>query len=171
MSIKQLTSKEYFKTMQNIYFALIGAQVFFCILSLFLHYVSKSDSGQQELRDIFIYIVPLIVFGGSFISYYVFRSMLSASKSMKALTDKMIGYRYALIIRYAFLEGPSFFAIIVYFLTGDWLFLTMSALIILLFLTIKPTPEKAVKDLQLDFNDHQSIYDPNKVIAFMESGK
>jgi hypothetical protein len=170
MSIKQLTSKEYFKTMQTIYFAFIAVQVFFCVVLLFLYLIGKYDSESKSLRDIFIFIVPLFVVGGIFGSNALFSSMLKASKSMQALTDKMNGYRYALILRYAFLEGPSLFAIVVYFLTGDLLFLAMSALIILIFLTIKPTPDRAVKDLELNLDDHQAICDPNKIIAQIETG-
>jgi len=167
MNTKRLTSKEYFQTLQIIHLALLAGPVFFGVVTFVLNRSGKLNSGSNELRDIFIYIVPLFVIGGIFIGHSLFNSMLRTAKSLGNLSDKMNGYRSALIIRYAFLEGPAYFAIVVYFLTGDLLFLAMAGLIILIFLTIKPTPGKASKDLNLNLNDKQSIDDPNKVIAEM----
>ena len=68
------------------------------------------------------------------------------------------------MVRYALLEGPSIFAIVVYLVTGDTVFILLAAFIVLYFLTIRPNKEKAVSDLDLDTNEEQILYDPNKEI-------
>jgi len=69
------------------------------------------------------------------------------------------------VIRYAFLQAPTFFSLVVYVLTGGVLFLGLAGVIVVIFLTIKPTIERAAKDLDLNLNDKQAINDPNRIIA------
>lgn len=45
------------------------------------------------------------------------------------------------------------------------LFLVMAGLIIVVFLTISPTSERAAKDLELNPDDKMAINDPNRMIA------
>ena len=80
------------------------------------------------------------------------------------LSEKLIDYRSALIVRYALLEGPSFFAIVVYMFTGELMFLGMAVLIILIFLFISPSVEKAGNDLELGQKEKQMLADPNSVV-------
>jgi len=170
MSTKQQTSKEYFRELQVIYYALIAGQVIFGIVAHCLNQYGSFNSDVQIVGNIF-YIVPLFVFGGSYVSNMVFRKMMSATKSIGILTEKMNAYRSALIVRYSLLEGPSFFSIIAYYLTGHLLFLALSGLIIVFFLTIIPTTERAATDLELNLNDKQIINNPSRLIAEIENKK
>lgn len=165
METRQQTSKEYFKTLQIIYFALIAGQVIFGLVTLYLHQIIGLDTGLQNLRSIFLYIVPIFIIGGYLGSRILFKSNLKTVISKSSLVEKMSDYRAALVLRYALLEGPSFFAMVVYLLTDDVLFLVMAGLIIVLFFTMKPTKEHAVTDLELNPAEEQSILDPDKVIA------
>lgn len=163
METKTMTSKEYFKAIQIVYYGLIAGLVLFAGISFYLHQLGNYP-GSAELKDIFIYIVPLFVIGGMVGSNIIFKSRLKEPKKMTKLPDKMAYYRSALIVRYALLEGSAFFAIVVHLITGDLLFLGMAGLIILNLIIIKPTIEKAVNDLELDPNDRNSIYNPNTII-------
>jgi len=165
------TSKEYFKAMQIVYYALIAGQVLFALLSFYLIRTGSFDGEQSELRNIFIYIVPVFVVGGLFGSNIMFKKALAEAKRKPRLVDKMAYYRSALIIRYALLEGPSFFGIVVYLITGDYLFLGMSGLIIAVFFTLKPGPDRAVNDLELSSDETHTITDPEGMIAELTSGK
>jgi len=51
------------------------------------------------------------------------------------------------------------------------LFLGLAGVIVLKFLTIKPTIERAAKDLDLSINDKQAINDPNRIIAELKIGR
>jgi len=164
MSIKQ-TSRDYFRSLQIVYYALIAGQVFFCAVSYFLNQTGKMDTGMKDRRDIFLVIVPLFVIGGFLSSRFIFKTRLTAIKNQDNLIAKMTDYRGALIIKYALLEGPSFFAIVVFLLTGDYLFLGLSGLIIVYFFLIRPTPETAVNDLELSIMEVQLINDPDCEIA------
>ncbi len=159
------TSREYFRSLQMVYIALIAGQVFFGVVSFYLNQFADFGAPGKELRDIFIYIVPLFIIGGTAASLLVFKNRLKVSAGKTSLNEKMTDYRAALIVRYALLEGPSFLALVVYLLTGDLLFLGMAGLIVLFFLTIMPTINKGVKDLELSPADEQLLNDPNAVIT------
>lgn len=165
METNPMTSKAYFRALTIVYFALIAGQVLFVFLSLFLIQTGQLGDGGNELRNIFLFIVPLFAFGGILGSNIMFKKGLSEAKSKKGLLDKLNFYRSALIVRYALLEGPSFFSIVVYLLTGDLLFLGIAAFIIVIFLIIKPSPEKAINDLELSHEEKQVLYDDDGILS------
>lgn len=169
MTIIKQTSKDNFKSLQIIYYALIAGQFFFGLVTYILSTMENFNSGGKELRDIFIYIVPVFAVGGFLGSIFIFKNRLQAAKNKADLFDIMADYRSALIVRYALLEGPSFLSIAVYFLTGDIIFLVFSGLIILYFFAIKPTTEKAAIELNLNPSQNNSINDPDKIIAQFKS--
>jgi len=168
MAIKQITSKEYFRILGILYFALLSGQFFFAAVSLFANLSGAINQEGSSLRDIFIIAVPIFVIGGIFGSITIFKTKLAAIKDKIELKEKMADYRSACIIRWALLEFPSFFAILVYFLTGDILFLGMAALVVAYFISIKPSLEKASNELELDYNDKTTIENPDSVIAEMD---
>jgi MFS family permease len=168
---KPQSSKEYFHALQIIYFALIAGQVLFGLLTFYLIQSGLFDGDQKDLRNIFIYIVPVFVVGGIFGSHIMFKKVLNEAKRKPSLYEKISAYRSALIVRYALLEGPSFFGIVVFLITGDYLFLGMNGLIIAVFFTLMPTVNRAVNDLELSANDTHTINDPNGVIAELKPEK
>lgn len=165
MNTTKQTSQEYFKLMQIIYFALITGQIIFAIISFYLSNTENFDFSTKELDKIFIYIVLIFVVGGFSGSTLFFRYKLSRIKNKTSLIEKMTEYRSALIIRYALLETPSFFSLIAYLLTGNILFLGLSAIIILFFLTIKPTKNRTIFELKLNVNERQTINNNNAIIS------
>ncbi len=168
MATKQITSKEYFRILNILYFGLLSGQIFFAAVTLYLTLSGAVNQENSSLRDIFVFIVPLFVVGGIYGSLVAFKNRLSVTKSKVNLIEKMSDYRTTCIVRWALLEFPSFFAIIVYFLTGDFIFLAMAALIIAYFVTIKPNVEKTTIDLELDYTDKTKVEDPDSVIAEMD---
>jgi len=56
--------------------------------------------------------------------------------------EKFAIYRAACIVQWAFLEGPSLFCIIGFFLTGNYAFLFLSGTIIILFAMLAPSKMK-----------------------------
>ena len=169
MNTKRQTSREYFQMLRIMYYALIAGQMFFGLIALYLNMADPVDSGENELRDILIYLVPLFVIFGLIAGNFLYRSRLQVCRKKSDLIEKMSDYRSALILRYAFLEGPSLFSIIAYLLTGDFLFMGMAIFMIGLFITIPPTRSKAVFDLELSPEDQQFINNPDSEIASVKT--
>jgi hypothetical protein len=157
METRPQTSKDYFRTLQIIFFALIAGQVVFCLIVFFLIRTGDFNAELQDLKNIFFIIVPVFVIGGYLGGRMLFKNSMKAAQNKAALSEKLEDYRSASIVRYALLEGPSMLAIISYLLTGEISFLVMAAFIIAIFFTILPTPQKAAADLELDLNDEQKL--------------
>jgi MFS family permease len=162
-NIKQ-TSGEYFRSLIIVFFGLIIGQVIFGLLSFFLVSTKRFSSEGTDLSSVFIYVVPIFVLAGFILSSLLFKNRLKAIDRKSSLMIKLDAYRAALILRYALLEGPSMFAIVVYLVTGGIIFILLAALIVLYFVTIRPNKENVIKDLDLNPNEEQILNDPNTKI-------
>ena len=160
-----LTVKSYFKTLNLIYIAMVAGQIIFGLVAYFLLQSTKFESEFPDMRDVFIYIVPIFVLGGIFGSTAVFTKTIFNARSLENLSDKLIEYRSALVMKYALLEGPSFFAIVIYLLTGDTVFLGMAGLILMVFILNRPGIAKAEMDLALDADEKLNLENPNHILG------
>lgn len=168
MDAIQQTSREYFRSLQIIYYVLIFGQLLFAFITIFLTYDQEVGLEEKGVTDIFIYIVPIFVIGGLIGSFLLFKNRLEASKREPDLIKKMVNYRSALIIRYSFLDGPSLFAIVIYLISYNIFFLALSGFIIIIFLLIKPTKERAINDLMLSPGEINTLNDPNAIVLKMK---
>ncbi len=159
------TSKEYFREGKIVFYALAVSQLFFGLIAFLLVYSKTIAPPEPALQNSILIIVVLFAAGGFVGSNFVFNRKLKALKTKLELKERMADYRSALMIRYALLEAPVMLAIILYFLTCDILFLGLAALIVAYFLTLTPTRERAIKDLELSNKEQEQINDPNAVIA------
>lgn len=151
------TADEFFRAIIVVYYGLLIGQVIFGLLTVYLiNYIQISPEG-NDLKDVFLYIVPFFVVGGVIASYLVFNNRLKAIDPGCGLTLKLTEYRSALIVRYALLEGPSLFCIVTYLVTGYIVFILLAAFIIFIFLTIKPSRERAIRDLKPNADEEKAI--------------
>jgi MFS family permease len=165
MITQKLTSKENFKSMLVIWLSLIGGQVFFGLIAFYLNNNGSYYPQGKDLKDIFIYLVPVFAIYGLVAGSIIFKKRLNSSKNKTSLLEKLNDYRAALIIRYALLEGATFFSLVSYLMTGDQLFLYISILIIAMFIILKPSAEKVINDMELNPNERQMISNPNSQIT------
>ena len=165
MIANKLTSREYFKAMLVLWLALMGGQVFFGLIVFYLNNSGSYTPQEKNLKDIFIYLVPIFAVYGVVAGSIIFKRRLNSSKNKMSLMEKLNDYRAALIIRYALLEGSTFFSLVSYLLTGDSLFLYISILIIAVFIILKPSAEKVINDLELNPSESHMINNPDAQIT------
>jgi F0F1-type ATP synthase membrane subunit c/vacuolar-type H+-ATPase subunit K len=166
MTTKPQTAQEYFNVLAILHAALISGQVIFGLVALFMN--SNQNGASQELADIsktFQFVVPIAVIGGLFSSEIFFRARLKAILQKADLKEKLIDYRAASIVKFALLEGPALFALVVYLVTGNPFFLGVAGFVILLFLFNRPTKFRVANDLQLEANQIAIINDPTAIVA------
>jgi hypothetical protein len=153
MATSPQSSKEFFRALLIIFLGLITGQILFGLVCLFLNQMEDWQPVAAELKQVFMYVVPVFIIGGYLGGKMLFKRSMKAAQNKAALSEKLAEYRSASIVRYALLEGPSMLALISYLITGELSFLVMAAFIIAIFLTIIPTPQKAISDLELDGNE------------------
>ena len=135
MENNRQTSKEFFKLTAMIHLGLVMGVVLFGLVVYFFIIDFQHPDTQSELARLFVYLVPGLVITGILASNIVYRIKLNTVKGSGDLKTKMMGYREALIIRYALLEGPALFALVAIFITNNVNFLVypglMAALMVL----------------------------------------
>lgn len=149
MQQDQKIGQGYFKALSILHLALVMGQVLFGAVAVFLRMSGGFNTDMPELRDVFIYLVPVVIIAAIIAGNTIFKSRLAAAKEKGSLTEKLNDYRAALIVRYALLEGPSLLAIIAYLLTGELLFICIAGMAIIIFFILRPSKERLVKDLDL----------------------
>src|SRR6266481_8276443 len=105
----------------------------------------------------FIYLSLALAFGGFTAGNILFTKQLQKIEPESTLSQNLVTYQTAFIIRMALLEGPSLFSIVAYMLSGNLFFLAVFCLIILYFIFIRPTKDKIVNDLNLDYNEKAEL--------------
>lgn len=165
MDTYKMTSKEFFRSIQIIHFALMSGVIMLGIFSFYFHYSGLEMEDGKELNSGLIYVVPVFAIAGIVASNLVFKQKLNDCRAKSILKDKMTNYRSALIIKFALIEGCSFFALIAYLLTGNLIYLGFAGLLLIVLITYWPSKEKTIIDLELTHSEQQQIYDPVAIIG------
>lgn len=161
---KSLTTSadSYLKTLKIIYTAFLSSQILF-IVAVF---VAREDPyfSLQDEGNVYLYIAPFLAVAGFLGGRTIFQNQLADIAGKSTLKDKMAAYSSAFLVRVAFMEAPTLFAAIAFFLTGNLACLSVSGLMILYFLTLSPSRAKVEEDLELSFQE-KAVWDGNQVIT------
>jgi hypothetical protein len=159
----QQTTQQYFKALTVLHFALTTGITLFIVLAYFLE-GAMAQGNSETLASIFEYMVPALAFICIAAGNVVYKKRMNDIKTKNSLAEKLNDYRAAFILRDALLEGAALFAVIAYMLCGEWILLGVAILLLLIFIFIKPTKDKLIKDLELSSDETVIIEDDNAVI-------
>jgi hypothetical protein len=157
MSADKLSLSNHLQQSKILCFALIAGQIFFAAVVIYLINFSGTVIKDTGLNDIFIMVVPTLALGSIFGSFVVFKGKMSKVREITDITTKLNEYRGAQIVRWALYEGPSFFAIMAYMLTGQIFYLGIVLIAIILFVTTIPSMDRLMKDLELTWEDENKL--------------
>ncbi|MBK8503171.1 MAG: hypothetical protein IPL46_13710 [Saprospiraceae bacterium] len=161
-SISQ-TAGAYFKSLKVLHSALLGGIVFFAVVSIALQQDGAESVG--GLVDMLMpFFIPVLSVAGIVGGDFVFKSRLQRIAGLDSLKDKMDGYRSALIIKFALIEGPALLTIIAFIQTGRYLYLGIALLLLMVFVYYSPKKSKLISDLQLTKNDSDLLDNPESEI-------
>jgi hypothetical protein len=139
------------KTTTIIHLGLTAGQLLFGVVVFYI--TPQKGFSFDGIKDPMILIAFALAFGGFIGSTLMYRSRLASVTPEDTLAKKIGIYQTGFITRAALLEGPSLFCIVGYMLSGNLLLLAISGVIILYFISIRPTREKIIADLKLDYNE------------------
>lgn len=159
------TSNEYFRALSIVHLALTIGLVCMGLIGFYLIFSGTMSNNMTDLNMTFLYIVPIFILGGLFGSNWIYKNKLSGLKEENDLKTKMTNYRGILIIRYAFLEGPAFFAFVSALLTSNLLFLVFAGLMIIFMIYWRPTKSSVIADLELNQQEIAIVENPDSIIA------
>ncbi|PCH71250.1 MAG: hypothetical protein COC06_02370 [Bacteroidales bacterium] len=156
---------QYQRTNSILFIAMLIGQIVFTAITLYLNQTLGGIAEDDNIRDIFLLVVPVFFLGQMLASKIVIAKKLKLARSKETLNEKLFEYRSITIIRLALLEGVAFFSIICFLLTGDYIFLVFVGLIMVLFVINKPTKDKLVRELELNREEQAILDDPTAVVA------
>ena len=139
--------KSYIKTLTIIHFALVAGQVIFIAVVTGLNGSTKILLDAE--KDPLIFAVPglalIVLVAGAMLG----KKLAETAAQKATLNEKLHHYRSALILRYAMIEGASLFGIVAYFLSGNFFFIIVSIVMILVMAMLRPTRHKIEEDLKI----------------------
>jgi uncharacterized membrane protein len=144
--MNKLSLNKYFKNLLLFYMTLIFIQLVFILVSL--HIRSKGYiTDEYDTWNFLKYVVPILAIIALFTGKNSYKRIIVKARKKSTLAKKLASYRKAFMIQFMFWLAPSLVSILAYMLTGNWVYVTISGLIIILFIINRPGIEKARKEL------------------------
>lgn len=162
---RKIKSKEYFRTLNIIYFAQLGAMTLFAVVAYFL--IEQGNLGSENnplaltMQKIIMVVIPLSMAAG----YFLFRIFIKGIRPDAPLIHKMKRYFTANLIRSAFLEIPGLFVSVAALITAHLLFLVIVPMILVLFILFRPTQSVIAQELNLSVAERAKLQDPDAIIS------
>lgn len=142
------------KVLSIIHLGLLMGQVLF---ALAVYYITPQKGFVLSGNEPFVFVGLALAIGGFIGGNLIFKQTLAKIAPDATLSRKVSAYQTAFIIRAALMEGASLFSVVAYMLGGNLFFLALTAVIVLYFITLRPTKEKIAADLNLDYNEKSTL--------------
>lgn len=135
-----------------LHFSFFGAMLIF---AGFAYYTNQNHVLDFENVDMTILLILALIcvsaiFGGHFMKV----KQLEKASDYNSLREKLGIYQSASLINYAFVETAALFGIVLYLIKSEFSYLLVALILMIHFLTIRPTKEKIIKSLRLN-REHQ----------------
>ena len=151
-------AKEALRSISVFFYAMVGGMLIFAIIVFALNLLEKPALEDESVTNIFLVVVLLIAAISLIVATRIYPKRIAAANvTGLTLMDKLNIYRAALIFYLALCEGAGLFAIIVYFLTGNKLFLIVVGVVLLAMLLKRPEKSKIFNELQLSSQEQLEL--------------
>jgi len=138
--------KNFIKSLSIIYLFLLGILSIFTIWVIFQ--VNKFNTGTNE-EDVFLYAVPIFAMLGYFGSIWFLKKTTSKIQIDIRLNEKLKKYRYALLLKYVFINVPAFIGLFAYYKTTNALPLVITVCLITYLVVQRPNKENIINSVPL----------------------
>ncbi len=152
-----LTPASVVKTNKTIFWAIFGS-IF--LLTAFFFMNHENEEINFDFKDGNFQISIGLIVLGLFLSQIIFQFLKNRIPKEHGLKEKIMQLQTAYIIRYAILEAPVFLIILVFQNNKSFLFLP--AIILLYMLTLIPSKEKIINDLDLNSSENAKMNRENE---------
>ncbi len=131
------------KTMQIIHGALMTGIVLFMAAGYFVAEIPENPEENSVYTYLWLGItIPVLV-----AVYYLYNNRRSAWAHLQNESDKEQAYQTRMIIIFALLEAPCLFGTVLYILSAEALYLAAVAVLLLVFVRLRPTAQSYKDDL------------------------
>lgn len=145
-TLQDQTPKQYLRSMQLVHIALLLGMIIFAGVT---YYMNPSTEINMFESGAFIFVVPVIIMLGILLGNFIFKKLINRTFKQESLKSKLDNYLSALIIKLAFIEGPSLLALVAYLLSGNLVYLLFAVVLMIYFFTLKPSKQSIINTLNL----------------------
>jgi hypothetical protein len=142
----QQTPAAFFKTLPLMFLALLAGMV---IMGGIMYAMKPVTTYELDFKNPFLVIMLIAMIAGIFGSNLLYNFNKNKIDLKDSTESKVARIQQAVIIRFAFVEGPAILGIVLYLKEANLIFLMLSAMMVLYFLTLKPSKEKIIDDMNL----------------------
>jgi hypothetical protein len=154
------TSKSTLSALNIIYFSLMMMMTMFGAVVFFLN-TSGGINPDAELTLILRYVLCGLLPIGLGAGYFIFKQFISSINPSLSLREKLMKYQTAVLIRSACFEMPGLVGAVAALITGDNSFLLFTAIVLVLFLILRPSPYTITSDLNLTQGERTMLENPS----------
>lgn len=154
------TSKSVLTALNMIYFSLIMMMTLFGAVVFFLT-LSGTMTQDPELALMLRYVLFALLPIGLGAGYFIFKQWMNAISPALSLREKLMKYQTAVLIRSGCFEMPGLFGAVATLITGDLSFLLFTAIVIVLFLLLRPTIYTITTDMNLSQKERAILENPS----------
>jgi hypothetical protein len=153
------TSKSVLTALNTIYFSLVSMMGLFALVVLFIN-ASADHTRNPELTLIFRYVLFALLPIGMGAGYFIFKQWMQAINPSLSLREKLMKYQTAVLIRSGCFEMPGLFGAVAALITGDDSFILFTAIVIVLFLLLRPSIYIITQDMNLSNKERATLENP-----------
>jgi hypothetical protein len=153
-------SKENLRATQILCAGLMGGVSIFAIMISVLNLTKGPVMDEEGLsyKNIFLYVAVGIAVICIFSSHILYNKKLAIVKNASdSLDSKLNQYRTALILYMAPCEGAALFSVIILFITGNFIVLLITGVMLGIMFTKFPFAKKVINELNLDWKEQQEL--------------
>jgi hypothetical protein len=154
------TPKDDIRAMRILCIALMAGALVFALMVIVLNQVSGPAMPEdgKEYNEIFLYVAIGIAVILLLQAIRLYSKKIAVIKdSTVSLREKLNQYRAALILYMALCEMPALFSIIVFFMTGNYIVLAVTGVMLVAMLLRMPQKKKIANELALNFQEQQEL--------------
>jgi hypothetical protein len=144
--MKKISLSKYFKSLAKIHAALILVQLIFVVAVLFIRAEGYINTGSEKFTY-FSYLLPVLVFAGLFAGNRTFKQKVKVASGKSTLGKKLTLYRKGIFLRYIFWLVSSLASLAAWLLTGNWPYIALAGLVVIVFFANWPTVDRAKREL------------------------
>ena len=154
------TSKSVLTGLNMIYFSLITMMGLFALVVLYIT-ASGDITPDTDMTLLLRYVLFALLPIGLGAGYFIFKQWMQAIKPTLSLREKLMKYQTAVLIRLGCFEMPGLFGAVAAMITGDISFLLFTAIVIVLFLLLRPTIYTITMDMSLSQKERNILENPS----------
>jgi hypothetical protein len=153
------TNPNSFTTLKILHTALLAGVFFLSLASVFLVARGEVTMPADRSMDRTLQVVAVVLSGGALlIGFRLFKKkIMDIRNSTEAGSIKLIRYRTACVIWWAFIEAPALFSIVCFLLTGNYAFFALAFFHVIVLAVFMPRKDNIILLLNLRSDEFSKL--------------